>query len=49
LEEVADHCGASFHGEGAAAFTFEEILVSVLAPSIDGTPSRAIEYHQPKD
>ena len=47
--EVPDHSGASFHEERAAAFTLEEILVSVFAPSIDGAPAHAIEYGQPRN
>ena len=48
-EEVAEHCGASIHKEGVDAFTLEEILVSVFDPSVDGTPSRTIDYGQPQD
>ena len=48
-EEVAEHCGAAFHKEGVDAFTLEEILPSVFDPSVDGTPSRAIDYGQPRN
>ena len=40
---------ASFHKEGVDAFTLEEILASVFDPSVDGTPSRTIDYGQPGD
>ena len=48
-EEVAEQCGASFHEEGVDAFTLEEILASVIDPSVDGSPPRDIDYGQPLD
>ena len=47
-EEVAEHCGASFHNQGVDVFTLEEILASVFDPSVDGPPSRTIDYGQPR-
>ena len=48
-EEVAEQCGASLHEEGVDAFTLEEILASVIDPSVDRSPPRDIYYGQPLD